>query len=46
MRFSLGTALGIEVHGPDLVLAVVRKGFRHFAPETLAGSRDHGDVVF
>ncbi|MDE2926797.1 MAG: hypothetical protein OXT71_10410 [Acidobacteriota bacterium] len=30
MRFSLGTALGIEVHGPDLVLAVVRKGFRHF----------------
>lgn len=30
MRFSLGTALGIEIHGPDLILAVVRKGFRHF----------------
>lgn len=30
MRFSLGTALGVEVNGPDLVLAVVRKGFRQF----------------
>ena len=30
MRLSLGTALGVEVHGPDLILAVVRKGFRQF----------------
>ena len=30
MRFSFGTALGVEVQGPDLALAVVRKGFRRF----------------
>ena len=30
MRFSFGTALGVEVRGSDLVLAVVQKGFRQF----------------
>ena len=30
MRFSFGTALGVEVRGSDLILAVVQKGFRQF----------------
>ena len=30
MNLTFGTALGIEIHGPDLLLAAVRKGFRHF----------------
>lgn len=30
MRFSFGAALGVEVSGPDLILAVVQKGFRQF----------------
>lgn len=40
MRFSLGTALGIEIHGPDLILAVVRKGFRHFELQDHAVIKD------